>query len=78
MAKKNVPIGYISDDSLDKPFVLNWSKVKDIKAFDGSTTYVEDTCFSDIIGSIAPNDVAETISTTQSAVDPGELADTSF
>jgi hypothetical protein len=78
MAKKNVPVGYISDDSLDKPFVLKWSTVKDMKTFDGSTTYVEDTCFSDVIGAIAPNDVPETISTTQSAVDPGELADTSF
>jgi hypothetical protein len=76
--KKNIPIGYVSDASLTQPFILKWSEVKEIETFDGSTTKVEDTAFSDVIGSIAPNDIPETISTTQSVVNPGELADTSF
>lgn len=78
MPKKIVAIGHKIDGPVDRPFVLNWAETGAQAVYDGSTSRAEDTAFSEVIGSIAAQGVSETVTSTQSGIDPGELIDTSF
>lgn len=78
MAKRVLPILHKADGPLERPFLLNWALPDSAHSLEGSTSKAEDTCFSEVISSISLDKASETVTSTQSGIDPGELVDTSF